>query len=132
MDAVFLQGTGELMIKKLSTYNVEYFFAEKEKNQSLKQLYCMALSVQGQSKTLDGYIGTKKTGKTLTIQKNPIHKEIYNDIRNRTFKIMDKISFALKEDFLEYNVDCITFKMAKNCKLVEKILTDENLQFKKI
>lgn len=230
MDAIFLQGTGELMIKKLSTYNVEYFFSEKEKmnyvvygnsifsyskstefksglflfglvkkdldnwllnnpnptftenyppyfisrenngfkkkkysydinhcfwriafingyisentynhglrlkekNQSLKQLYCMALSVQGQSKTLDGYIGTKKTGKTLTIQKNPIHKEIYNDIRNRTFKIMDKIAFELKADFLEYNVDCITFKMAKNCKIVEKLLTDENLQFKKI
>jgi hypothetical protein len=104
----------------------------KNKNDALKQLYCMALSVRGNSKTLDGYIGTKKTGKKLVIVGNQVHKSIYNDIRNRTYEIMDKIAFKLGDDFVDYNVDCISFVGSENCKLVEKMLTDENVTFKKV
>jgi hypothetical protein len=31
METEFKQGSGELLIKKLSTYNTEYFFREQDK-----------------------------------------------------------------------------------------------------
>lgn len=104
----------------------------KEKDENMKQLYCMALSVQGSSKSLDGYIGTQKTGNKLIIDKNPKHRLIYNNIRNLTHKIMDDLAYILKDDFIKYNVDCITFKNSKNIIKVEKYLNNQNLTFKKI
>jgi hypothetical protein len=92
----------------------------------------MALSVQGSSKSLDGYIGNRKTGNKLIIDKNPKHRLIYNNIRNLTHKIMDDLAYILKDDFIKYNVDCITFKNSKNIKKVEKYLNIKNLTFKQI
>lgn len=113
-----------------NTYN--HGLRLKNDNDNMKQLYCMALSVQGSSKTLDGYIGEKKTGNKLVIEKNPIHRLIYNDIRNRTYQIMDELAYMLGNDFLNYNVDCITFKNQKNEKIVSEYLKSQKLTFKKI
>jgi len=113
-----------------STY--EHGLRIKTQNESLKKLYSMALSVQGQSRKLDGYVDVKGTGKSIIIAKNPIHKDIYNDIRNKTFKTMDDLAFLLKDDFVSYNVDCITFVNKKNEKIVSEYLTSKSLTFKKI
>ena len=113
-----------------NTYN--HGLRLKESDENMKQLYCMALSVQGASKTLEGYIGEIKTGNKLVIEKNPIHREIYSDIRNRTYQIMDQLAYELGTDFIEYNVDCISFKNAKNKPKVEKYLKSNNLTFKQI
>lgn len=113
-----------------NTYN--HGLRLKDADTNMKQLYCMALSVQGAAKTLDGYIGDAKTGNKITIQKNPIHRDIYTDIRNRTYKIMDELAYMLGNDFISYNVDCISFKNAKNKTKVEKYLKSNNLTFKNI
>jgi hypothetical protein len=113
-----------------NTYN--HGLRLKDSDENMKQLYCMALSVQGSSKTLEGYIGEKKTGNKLVIQKNPIHKEIYSDIRNRTYQIMDQLAYELGADFIDYNVDCISFTNAKNKPKVEQYLKSHNLTFKQI
>lgn len=103
----------------------------KNSNEELKKLYCMALSVQGQSKTLDGYVNNKITGNTYTINKNPLHKLIYQNIRNKTHKIVSDISDKIWEDFIEYRVDGIFFNGKNNCEIVENHLIKENLTFKK-
>lgn len=104
----------------------------EETGETLKKLYCMALSTQGQNKTLNSYIKTDATGKKLELKKDPRHKDIYNDIRNKTYKVMDEIAYLLKDDFISYNVDCIYFINKKNCKIVENYLKSKNLTFKKI
>lgn len=112
------------------TYN--YGLVLREKDEALKQLYCMTLSVRGQGKVLDGYIGLKSTGNTKIIGGDDRHKDIYADIRYKTYEIMDKIAHKLGDDFIEYNVDCVTFKNKKNCEIVERMLTEENVMFKKV
>lgn len=104
----------------------------KNKDDNMKQLYCMALSVQGNTKTLDGYIGNVKTGNKIVIDKNPMHRLIYANIRNLTHKLMDDLAYMLGEDFISYNVDCISFKNAKNKTKVETYLKKQNLTFKTV
>lgn len=113
-----------------NTYN--HGLKLKNKNENMKQLYCMALSVQGNSKTLDGYIGDIKTGNKLTVDKNPTHRLIYANIRNLTHKVMDNLAYILGEDFISYNVDCISFKNPKNKTKVEDYFKNQNLTFKKV
>jgi hypothetical protein len=113
-----------------NTYN--HGLRLKNKDDNMKQLYCMALSVQGNTKTLDGYVGNIKTGNKIVIDKNPIHRLIYANIRNLTHKIMDELAYMLGEDFISYNVDCISFKNAKNKIKVENYLKNQNLTFKTV
>lgn len=114
-----------------NTYN--HGLRLKDIDENMKQVYCMALSVQGQTKTLDGFINNKPTGNILEIKKNPDHLLIYNDIRNKTYKIMDELSYILGDDFRNYNVDCITFVLTKkNIKTVKEYLNDKNLTYKRI
>jgi hypothetical protein len=45
---------------------------------------------------------------------------------------MDILAYMLGNDFISYNVDCISFKNAKNKTKVEKYLKSNNLTFKNI
>lgn len=103
----------------------------KDMGGDMKQVYCKALAVQGQTKRLVGYIGVKKTGEVFLLEKPLKHKELYCDIINRTAKIMDEISFVLGNDFIDYQIDGIRFHGKKNCKKVEQMLNSYNLTFKK-
>jgi len=116
----------------ISENTYEHGLNLKNTNEELKKLYCMALSVQGQSKTLDGYINNKVTGNIYTINKNPLHKLIYQNIRNKTHKIVSDISDKIWDDFIEYRVDGIFFNGKHNCEIVENHLIKENLTFKKV
>lgn len=116
----------------ISENTYEHGLTLKDKNSALKQLYCMALSVRGQNRSLDGYIGMKKTGNKRIVSGDELHRTIYTDIRNKTYKIMDEIAHRLGNDFIEYKVDCITFKNKDNCEVVERMLTEENVMFKKV
>lgn len=111
-----------------NTYN--HGLRLKEKDENMKQLYCMAMSVQGQEKKLDAFKGNKPTGKHITLSKNQPMKDMYTDVRNKTYKIMDELAYQLKEDFISYNIDCITFYNRKNCMFVKDYLTSKNLTFK--
>ena len=102
----------------------------KDQDEFMKQVYCMALSTQGISRKLTGYTGSSKNGKTKLVEKKELHKDIYSDIRHKTFKIMDELAFIIKDDFVSYNVDCITFKNNKNIEVVENYLKSKNLTFK--
>jgi hypothetical protein len=113
-----------------NTYN--HGLRLKELDENMKQLYCMALSVQGNTKTLDGYVGNVKTGNKLVIDKNPTHRLIYANIRNLTHKLMDDLAYILGKDFISYNVDCINFKNAKNKTKVENYFKKHNLTFKTV
>lgn len=104
----------------------------KNEDDAFKKLYCMALSVQGQRKVLHGYRNKVRTGTTFVIEKDPMHAEIYKDIRHSTHKIISDLADILWDDFLQYNVDCITFIRQKNCKKVESYFKKQNLTFKKL
>ena len=116
----------------ISEKTYEHGLKLKQKNDEFKQLYCMALSSQGRSKTLEGYVGKENNGKKIVIEKNIQHRFIYDDIRNKTYSIMDEIAFILKDDFVEYNIDCITFLGIENKKIVENFFESKNLTFKQI
>lgn len=102
----------------------------KEQDEFMKQVYCMSLSTQGISRKLKGYTGNNLNGKTKLVEKTELHKDIYSDIRHKTFKIMDELAYLIKDDFVSYNVDCITFKNNKNIEVVENYLKSKNLTFK--
>jgi len=102
----------------------------KDQDKYMKQAYCMALSTQGISRKLRGYKGSNLNGKVKSIEKTRLHKDIYSDIRNKTFKVMDELAYLIKDDFVSYNVDCITFKNNKNIETIENYLKSKNLTFK--
>jgi hypothetical protein len=102
----------------------------KDDDENMKKVYCMSLSTQGMSRKLRGYTGLNLNGKEIFINKPQLHKEIYDDIRNKTYKIMDELSNMIKKDFVKYNVDCITFKDESNIETVENYLKSKNLTYK--
>lgn len=114
----------------ISENTYKHGLALKAKDEQMKQLYCMAMSVQGQEKKLVSFKGDKLTGKHLSLRKNQKMKDMYTDVRNKTYKIMDDLAYQLKGDFISYNIDCITFYKEKNCKIVEDYLTSKKLTFK--
>lgn len=101
----------------ISENTYRHGLALKAKDEQMKQLYCMAMSVQGQEKKLNSFVGDKSTGKHLSLRKNQKMKDMYTDVRNKTYKIMDELAYQLKGDFISYNIDCITFYNKKIVKL---------------
>lgn len=102
----------------------------KDNDENMKKVYCMSLSTQGISKKLRGYTGEKLNGKEIFIDKTQLHKDIYDDIRNKTYKVMVELSEMIKKDFVRYDIDCITFKNESNIETVENYLKSKNLTYK--
>lgn len=104
----------------------------KAQGNDMKEVYCMALSTQGQTKTLKASVKGFVKEKKMKISKDVFHRDIYNDIRNSTYAVMDELAHELGNDFLNYNVDCISFAGEHNIQKVEEYFKNKNLQIKPV
>lgn len=111
------------------------YISEKTYNKGLeseenKQLYCIALSTQGAEKRYNLIVNKKKSIEVKTTGFES-YRQIYNNIRNYTYKAMDDMKKILKADFRGYNVDCICFIDTKeNREIIEKYLFKNKLLYK--
>ncbi len=100
------------------------------KHDELKPIRLSALSSLGKSKVWDKYVKGLYDSK-VTEKGNKLFAAIYYDIRQSTFKIMQKCAKGLKNDFYKYETDAISFADTKpNRLLVTQILKKEGIKFK--
>ena len=78
--------------------------------------------------------GGKKVGKPVQIEKYDKRMQIvYNNIRNRCYKIMQTMADMLGKDFVGYNVDCIYYiDTPKNRAIVHGYLDELRMSYSQI
>lgn len=100
---------------------------EKDMPKSVK---LATLSTLGRPKSYDVYIRGELSHTELTEANNEL-MDVYNDIRQSTYRIMQEIADALGDDFFCWRTDCIYFKNTKkNCKTVIDIVEEHNIGWK--
>ena len=95
-----------------------------------KSVKLATLSTLGRPKTYDIYKLGKYSHSEKTESNNTL-MDIYNDIRQSTYRVMEEISTKLNNDFFCWRTDCIYFKNTEeNCKKVIDIIESNNIGWK--
>ena len=112
-------------------YITETTYLKGLSTRDLKNSYCIALSTQGAAKKYSKLNSGKNKGSAVTMV-NERFRDIYTDIRNSTYRMMDDLRFELGCGFRGYTVDCIyCIDNEKNRTKVEAYLIKNKMQFKK-
>lgn len=95
-----------------------------------KSVKLATLSTLGRPKSYDIYKSGKFTHTEKTEANNQL-MDIYHDIRQSTYKVMQEISIALGDDFFCWRTDCVYFKNTQeNCEIVSTIVESHNIGWK--
>ncbi len=95
-----------------------------------KSLKLATLSTLGRPKTYDVYVKGEYSHSENTEANNEL-MNLYNDIRQSTYRIMQEIADALGGDFFCWRTDCIYFKNTEeNCQTVINIVESHNIGWK--
>lgn len=105
-------------------------YAKGLKEEMPKCIKLATLSTLGRPKVYDIYTKGVYTHTETTKADNNL-MNVYNDIRQSTYRIMKEISESLKDDFFCWRTDCIYFNNTdENCKKVIQIIESHNIGWK--